>query len=154
MLKHIKAALGNISRPSNKPTEKEKLESLRFAVAILLVEVIHADHQIEEQEISMVINVLQQQFEIDESAARDLFEKANEEMKDVVSLHQYTSHINSALSSSEKQNLMTNLWRVIFSDGQVDRYEEHLVRRVADLIHVSHKKFINAKHLAQKHPEI
>jgi len=152
MLKRIKTALGNITGSSDKSVEKGNAESLEFSVAILLVEVMHADHQLDEQEISMVIQLLQQQFELDEAAARNLFSQANEKMKDVVSLHQYTSHVNATLSYQEKKILMTNLWRIVFSDGRIDKYEEHLVRRVADLIHVGHKDFIKAKHIAQENP--
>ena len=123
-------------------------DDTRFSVAILLVEVMHADHVLHDEEQLLVIKLLQQQFSLEESAAIELFGRAKEKMKDAVSLHQYTSRINSELLYPQKFELMTNLWKVVFADGQVDRYEEHLVRRLADLIHVSHKDFIKAKHLA------
>lgn len=150
MLKRIKAALDNITASSEKLKKKDDADSLMFAVAILLVEVMHADHQLDEQEAFLVVQLLQQQFELDESVAQTLFSEANEKMKDAVSLHQYTSRVNSNLSYQEKKKLMANLWRVVFADGQLDKYEEHLVRRVADLIHIGHKDFIKAKHLAQE----
>lgn len=152
MLKYIKTALANIASSAKNPVEKGDPDSLKFAVAILLVEVMHADHHLDEQEEVMVIHLLQQQFELEESVARGLFSKATEKMKNVVSLHQYTSHINAKLSRHEKLNLMVNLWKVVFADDQVDKYEEHLIRRVADLIHIGHKNFIKAKHLAQENP--
>ena len=40
------------------------------------------------------------------------------------------------------------LWRVAYADGDLDKYEEHLVRRIADLIHVPHSVFIRMKHKA------
>lgn len=152
MLRRIKTALGNITAAHTKPATSDDADNLKFAVTILLVEVMHADHHLDEQEISMVIQLLQQQFELDETTARALFSKANQKMKDVVSLHQYTSHINAKLSREEKKVFMTNLWRVVYADGRVDKYEEHFVRRVAGLIHVGHKDFIKAKHLAQECP--
>ena len=112
----------------------------------------HADHQSDRQEQQMIVKLLQQQFELDKFHAMELFSKANEKMKDVVSLHQFTSQVNSALPYKQKQALMVNLWRVVFSDGRIDKYEEHLIRRVADLIHLSHKDFIKAKHLAEESP--
>ena len=149
MFKYIKTALDRISSLSEKHVERNDPESLMFAVAILLVEVMHADHHLDEQEELMVIHLLQEQFRLEDSAARSLFVKANGKMNDVVSLHQYTSHINAKLSRDEKLKLMVNLWKVVFSDGQIDKYEEHLIRRVADLIYIGHKNFIKAKHLAQ-----
>lgn len=152
MFKYIKTALSNITSITEKPIDSDDADSLQFAVAILLVEVMHADHHLDAQEELMVIGLLQQQFELEESVARGLFSKATEKMQDVVSLHRYTSQINAKLSRHEKLNLLVNLWKVVLSDGQVDKYEEHLIRRVADLFHIGHKNFIKAKHLAQENP--
>ncbi len=150
MLKKIKSALEKITSSSNRFEKEDAADSLKFAIAILLVEVMHADHQLDEQEKILVIQLLKKQFELDESAARELFLKANEKMKNMVSLHHYTSLINSELPYQNKQLLMKNLWSVVLSDGQIDKYEEHLVRGIADLIHLSHKDFIKAKHQAQE----
>ena len=40
---------------------------------------------------------------------------------------------------------MESLWRVAYADGDLDKYEERLIRQVADLTHVSHKDFIRLK---------
>ena len=37
------------------------------------------------------------------------------------------------------------LWAVAFADENVDKHEEYLVRKIANLIGVSHKEFIKAK---------
>jgi uncharacterized tellurite resistance protein B-like protein len=41
--------------------------------------------------------------------------------------------------------LVENMWRVAFSDQKLDKYEEALIRKVADLIYVSHQDFIKTK---------
>lgn len=152
MLKRLQSILGSIFLPSRAHENTEIADDIQFSVAVLLVEVIHADHVLHEQEQRMVIDLLRRQYALDEAAATELFSRANEKMKDAVSLYQYTSLINSKLSYRQKFEFMTNLWRVVFADGQVDRYEEHLVRRVADLIYLAHKDFIRAKHLANESP--
>jgi len=38
-----------------------------------------------------------------------------------------------------------SLWEVAYADQHLDRYEDHLVRKVADLIHVRHSDFIRTK---------
>lgn len=150
MFKQIQSFLSSII-PSSGPHQKTgATEDIRFSVAILLVEIMHADHVLHEHEQSLVIRLLEQQFVLDEFAATALFKSANDKMKDAVSLHEYTSRLNSELSYPQKFQLMTNLWKVVYADGQVDRYEEHLIRRMADLIHVSHKDFIRSKHLAEE----
>jgi len=38
------------------------------------------------------------------------------------------------------------MWQVAFADDNLDRYEEHLIRKVAELTYVSHQDFIRLKH--------
>lgn len=152
MFKRISKLLRNISPRAAGEEENRIEDSLEFAVAVLLVEIMHADHQLDERERSMVIKLMQSQFGMDESDAIELFSGASDKMDHVVSLHQYTSRINSDFSYPQKEHLMLNLWRVVFADGRVDKYEEHLVRRVADLVYLSHKDFIKAKHAAEANP--
>jgi uncharacterized tellurite resistance protein B-like protein len=42
------------------------------------------------------------------------------------------------------------LWQVAYADGSLDPYEEALVRKIADLIYVPHREFIQAKHRIQE----
>lgn len=150
MFKRIQSILTSLISPSLAPDNKENSDDIQFSVALLLTEIMHADHVLHEHEKQMVINLLRQQFSLEETAATELYLRANKKMNEVVSLHHHTSRINSDFSYLKKFELMINLWKVVFADGQVDRYEEHLVRRVADLIYISHKDFIKAKHLAHE----
>ena len=45
----------------------------------------------------------------------------------------------------EKFVLIKTLWRVAAADGDIHRYEDHLIRRIADLLYVPHSDFIRAK---------
>ena len=37
------------------------------------------------------------------------------------------------------------MWSVAFADGAVDKYEEHLIRKIAGLIYVPHQEFIRTR---------
>ena len=39
---------------------------------------------------------------------------------------------------------MSNI-KILMADDEVDKYEEHLVRRIAELLYVSHRDYIRAK---------
>jgi uncharacterized tellurite resistance protein B-like protein len=41
------------------------------------------------------------------------------------------------------------MWQVAFSDDHLDKYEEHLIRKVADLLYVSHSDLMRMKHQAK-----
>ena len=60
-------------------------------------------------------------------------------------LHPFTSVVHDRFDAHEKVKLIECLWRVAFADGNVDKYEEHMLRRIAELLHISHRDFIRTK---------
>ncbi len=74
-----------------------------------------------------------------------LVEEAERHIDQAHDLYQFTSQVNRAFDESGKVRLLEALWRVARADATVHRYEEHLIRRVADLLHVPHAGFISAK---------
>jgi len=45
------------------------------------------------------------------------------------------------------------MWEVAYADGRIDRYEEHLIRKISELLHLSHKDFITGKQIARARAE-
>jgi uncharacterized tellurite resistance protein B-like protein len=41
------------------------------------------------------------------------------------------------------------MWELAYADAELDKYEEYVIRKVADLIYVSHSEFIRAKTVAK-----
>ena len=64
---------------------------------------------------------------------------------DAHDIYQFTSKIDATFSPERKVGLIEELWRAAYSDSVLHEYEEHLIRRVADLLHLSHSQFIAAK---------
>ena len=120
-----------------------------MAAAVLFVEVMHADHQVDKRERQIVMLALLESFSLSRKDAEELLEQAEERVKDVTSLHEFTSLLHSRLSNEEKVMLVEQIWRIILADNDVDKYEEHLVRRIAELLYVSHRDYIRAKLNAQ-----
>lgn len=147
MLKAIKSVI-NLFQLSGNGSGNAQESELPFAVAILLVEAMHADHEVSDEEKDMVTALLKQQFDLSLEDSKSLVDKASGKMNDAVSLHEYTSIINQNFSYQDKKQLILNIWKVIFSDGRVDKYEDHLVRRISNLIYLSHTDFIKTKHQA------
>ena len=48
----------------------------------------------------------------------------------------------------QKRDLLAMMWRVAMADNEISRYEEHVIRKVADLLYVPHGDFIAAKQSA------
>ena len=54
------------------------------------------------------------------------------------------SELKKAVDLYEKDQL-NSAKEIAFADGHLDKFEEHVVRKIADLIHISHNDFIQSK---------
>ncbi len=122
---------------------REKREHL--AAAALLVEVMRSDDRFADEERRAVLVALQRRFDLDDAQAAELLALAQTQARDAHDLFQFTSRINASFSPEAKVRLLEELWRVAYADAVLHEYEEHLIRRVADLLHVPHPAFIAAK---------
>ena len=119
---------------------------LQLATAALLFEMLRADDDEHPDERHALEQALQKCFALSESETRQLSQLADREAAESVSLHQFTGLINRHFSPDEKIRVVEMLWQVAYADGSLDRYEEALVRKIAELIYVPHREFMQAKH--------
>jgi uncharacterized tellurite resistance protein B-like protein len=120
-------------------------DSPSLAVAALLVEVLRADYQAGDDERHQVARSIGDLLHLGPAESAALLELAERRIDQAHDLFQFTSMINRSYSAAEKQRLIEHLWRVARADETIHKYEEHLIRRIADLLHVSHSSFIAAK---------
>ena len=151
MLKTIKRFFDEKLKPEQGVTSREATEhSLQLATAALLIEVTRADSDVKEAEREMVAAAVSKTFSISAEETAELIEMAGQELKEAVSFYQFTGLINKGFSYDEKKHVVELLWRVVFADAEMEKHEEHLVRRVSGLLHVEHKDFIKAKQAARE----
>ena len=143
MLKAIKQFFEESISPD---TQDDVEHRLKLATAALFIEMMQQDGKKTESEEKKVKEVLQTKFTLSETETHQLFDLAHAEARDAVDFHQFTSLINEHFSTAKKIKIVEYLWAVAYADNQLDSYEEHMVRRIADLIYVPHQDFIKAKH--------
>lgn len=120
--------------------------TLELAAAALLLEVARADHDAHPAEEQAVIEAIRAAYPLSEEEVASLLAAAGDQVEDAVSLHEFTRVLNDRLDETQKQILLEDLWRVARADGHLDKYEEYMIRKIADLLYVSHRDFIRAKH--------
>lgn len=120
--------------------------ALHLAAAALLVEVARADHDFDDAERARLREVLARDWHLSAADVHDLVEVASDAAEDRVSLHEQVDLINRSLQPAGKVSLVRALWQIACADGAIHHHEEALVRRLADLLHVSHTDFIRTKH--------
>lgn len=127
-------------------TEENIDHQLRLATAALMIEMMLDDGEVHEAEEKILIQKLQGTFELGKDETEELFDLAHEEVKQAVDYHQFTTLIAKNFSQTQKIKVIENLWAVAYADNELDQFEELMVRRIADLIYVTHSEFMQAKH--------
>jgi uncharacterized tellurite resistance protein B-like protein len=121
----------------------------RLSAAALLVEVVNADGEFTDDERRTLFGSVQSQFSLSKEEATDLLALAEQQVKQATDLHEFTVELNRHLSSEQKIALIQELWHAAYADEILHRHEEHLVRKVADLLHVPNTSVLAAKQRAQ-----
>ncbi|HMK49034.1 MAG TPA: TerB family tellurite resistance protein [Thermodesulfovibrionales bacterium] len=119
--------------------------SLKIATAALLLEMMRADARVTEDERSAVMKTVMSRFNLTREESDDLLQFAEQEIRKATGYYEFTSLINKGLAYGQKVKVIESLWEIAFADRCLDKYEEHMVRKIADLIYVEHKDFIEAK---------
>ena len=125
----------------------EQATERRFelAAAALMLEVMRADFQQTDEERVVALKLLRDTFALNDSELAQLETDAADEVARSTCLHGFVRTINDTADFDDKVQLVESLWRVAYADGDLDKYEEHLIRRIADLIYLPHDAFIRAK---------
>ncbi len=125
--------------------DSDPAHGLELAVVALLVEVLRADYDVGSEERQQVVASTSRLLGLAAEESAALVAEAERQIDRSHDLYQFTSQVNRAYGDAEKQQLLEALWRVALADATVHKYEEHLIRRIADLLHMPHSSFITAK---------
>jgi uncharacterized tellurite resistance protein B-like protein len=132
----------------NEKIEQKQSNTRELASAALLIEVARADFEITPEELARRIGLLATTFDMSPADVELVTQQANDQVENAVSLHDFTRVINEHCSPEERNELIGLMWDVAAADGDLSKYEDHLIRRVADLLYVPHQEFIRLKHQA------
>lgn len=125
------------------PLDRE--QALQLATVALLMEVARADFGTSDEERQVILRIIERYYAVSASRALEIAEAAETHANDMTSLYPLTRLITSECSLEERIEIIRLLWKVTFADGHVDKHEEHLVRKVADLLYVPHRQFISTR---------
>ncbi|MFC5299779.1 TerB family tellurite resistance protein [Azospira restricta] len=150
MIAGIREFFSQFIEPGARPAEADGEKALQLATAALLVEMMRMDREIADAERESVVATLRREFALDPAQLAALLALAEEEARQASGYHQFTSLINTACDAAQKVRIVENLWRVAMCDGHLDAHEAHLMRKIADLLHVGHADYVAAKQRARE----
>lgn len=109
-----------------------------------------ADGDFSDEERERVIYTMRSTFNLDEDCVHELIELSEKKLEKSISVYEFTSIINNHFSREEKFELLEGLWKIIYVDDKLDKFEDRLVKVIGGLINVDHKDIIDAKLLVKE----
>jgi uncharacterized tellurite resistance protein B-like protein len=152
MLQTLKDLFDTLSAPPGAQSAAEREHALRLATAVLLVEVMRADPVIEPAERASVVASLASKFSLADDELGRLVELAEQTAKSAYDYHRFTSSINDNFTHAQKIWMVESMWQVAYADAHLDAHENHLISKIAGLLHVTHGEYIAAKMRAKNQP--
>ena len=149
--KFINQVVDAISAPQADEADGERREAaIRSATAVLMLDVARADSVFDETEFERVLALVEKHFGMSPEDAAELVNAADDKAENLVSLHEFTQLLHNNLDQSEKARIVSLLWQIAYADGRLDKYEDSLVRKISDLLHVSRGLSMRLKHDAEQ----
>ena len=147
MLKKIREYISELSNHSSDEDNSKEPETslINNACAALLIETAFADQVFNEAELNSMKETLIKVYEMESKEVEEIINASKKTVSESTSLYEYTRLLNDLCNYEDKIKLINNLWIIAFADKQLDKYEEYLIRKIADLLHVSHRDFIKEK---------
>ncbi|MDP2634246.1 MULTISPECIES: TerB family tellurite resistance protein [unclassified Pseudoalteromonas] len=146
MFKQIKQLFSTFNE---QPTQMQE-HDLKTAVAALLIEVMRADTQQQDDELKTLTFTLKKYFQLTDEEVDELMQSAGKSLDEAIDYFQFSKQINNQCSAQQRIDIVELLWRLAYADGELDPQEEYVIRRVANLLYVTHEDFIAAKLAATK----
>ena len=144
----LNAKLKTLFRQAEDAQAQSHNRALELTCAALMFEVARADFAVEATELDTVNALLTEQFDLAPEELLSVTEQAAQQADAATCLYEFTRTLNELASAEEKRALLAMMWRVAMADDVLSRYEEHLIRKVADLLYVPHSDFMAAKQQA------
>ena len=144
------AALKALFEPTPSETEQSRTHRLHLVAAALLIETARADFCQTEAEERALEKLLSSELHLDTQQIQKLVLEAQSRVDKATSLYEFTREINDNYNAEQKVQLIEAMWKVAYADGNLGKYEEHLIRQVSELTYVGHDNYIRTKMNAQK----
>nr|WP_238400852.1 TerB family tellurite resistance protein [Alloalcanivorax marinus] len=131
--------------PSTETATETTTLDLHRAAAALLMEVARADGEVDESEEQLLLEAVRRHWRLDEDEMRDILSELRTRLDEATDLFEFTRPLRERWDPETRVRLVYDMWAIAAADGKADQHEEHLIRRVSELLYVSHGDFIRGK---------
>ncbi|MCP4666223.1 MAG: TerB family tellurite resistance protein [Deltaproteobacteria bacterium] len=150
MMDLVKKFFGKGGEDDSEGKRGQRTHDIRIATCALLLEMAHIDGEFSPSERERIISIVKGDFGLSDAYAKALVKTSHEELEGSIDLWQFTNLINQNYAIEEKIRIIESVWEVAFRDGILEKHEDYLMHKLANLLRLSHKQLIDAKLNAKK----
>jgi uncharacterized tellurite resistance protein B-like protein len=141
----IRRFFGSLAADDTPSGAADRKHDLNVATCALFIEMAKIDETFSQAEMDAIVAILKEKYGLSAEHADELMALAEEELKSSVDYWQFARLINENYSTEEKIDIIETLWRIVFVDGKMDKYEHHLMHKLSNLLRLTHEQLIDAK---------
>jgi uncharacterized tellurite resistance protein B-like protein len=141
----VKRFFSKASEDSSKKSDQKTDHDIHVAACALLVEIASIDEEFTQAEMETLLSIFKEKYGLSEEYADALIVEAKKELSESLDLWQFAKLINENYSNEEKIEIIETLWRIVYVDGKMDKYEHYLMNKLKNLLRISHDQLIAAK---------
>jgi len=119
------------------------------AIAALLHDVSRMDFEVRPEDLTAARAALVELAGVDDATANELLAHAGDPGNRLTSYRDAVAVVNRLFDMDKRIRLVEHLWRVAHADEELHQYEDHLVRKLSDLMHVSNTQSMLARQRAR-----
>ncbi|MDP1742597.1 MAG: TerB family tellurite resistance protein [Polaromonas sp.] len=150
MLRTLRDIFDSFTAIAESQSPQQLSHVLQLATAVLLVDVMRADADMGDTERAAVLASLGSKFALADDELARLLELAEDTAKTSHDYHRFTSSMNAHFTQAQKIQVVEYMWQVAYADAHLDAHENHLIGKIAGLLHVTHGEYIGAKMRAKE----
>lgn len=131
------------------PDNRDRARAIQRATAVLMIDVALADDSFDEPEFDRMLRLIETHLDLSPEEAAELVNACETDARELVSLHEFTQLLHDNLIEDEKSAIVGMLWQVAYADGELNKYEDALILKISDLLHVNRGRVMRLKHDAK-----
>ncbi|HEX5678284.1 MAG TPA: TerB family tellurite resistance protein [Alcanivorax sp.] len=138
--------LARLFEPDSPAQNSEESDhDLHRAAAALLMEVARTDGEVGQREQRMLVKAVRERWHLEAEEMDEIVAELDQRVENATDLFEFTIPLRQRWDPETRVRLIYDMWAIAAVDGDADSHEEQLIRRVSELLYVSHGDFIRAK---------
>ncbi|MCU7495747.1 MAG: TerB family tellurite resistance protein [Ignavibacteria bacterium] len=137
--------IGNVPEDDETQNNLNYVKRIQVATCALFLEIARADNNIGSDEREKIVSIMRSTFKIEPEYVQELMLLTENSIKKSSSIYEYTELVKKSFTRKEKAEIIENLWRLVFVDEIMDKYEEHLLKSIGRNLGLDYREILNAK---------